>query len=53
MPVAISVIFQVFESCDHAVDLIRDIVGYDQDDFFWHLVITRKESNFNQACTVD
>jgi hypothetical protein len=28
MPVAISVIFQVFESCDHAVDLIRDIVGY-------------------------
>jgi hypothetical protein len=29
MPVAISVIFQVFESCDHAVDLIWDIIGYD------------------------
>jgi hypothetical protein len=28
MLVAISVIFQVFESCDHAVDLIGDIVGY-------------------------
>jgi hypothetical protein len=28
MPVTISVIFQVFESCDHAVDLIRDIVSY-------------------------
>jgi hypothetical protein len=53
MPVTISVIFQVFESCDHAVDLIRDIVGYDQDGFFWHLVVTRKESNFNQDCTVD
>jgi hypothetical protein len=34
MPVAISVIFQVFESCDHTVDLIWDIVGYDQDGFF-------------------
>jgi hypothetical protein len=28
MPVAISVIFQIFESCDHAVDLIRNIIGY-------------------------
>jgi hypothetical protein len=53
MPVVISVIFQVFESCDHAVDLIWHIVGYDQDGFFWHLVVTLKESNFNQACTVD
>jgi hypothetical protein len=33
IPVEASVIFQVFESCDHAVDLIWDIVCYDQDCF--------------------
>jgi hypothetical protein len=47
MAVAPSVIFQVFESCDHTVDLTGHIVSYDQDRF-WHTATTLNESNLSQ-----